>query len=44
MIYKGFEISHNFYGTGEYTVFCDGDDLWFTTETEAKEFIDNKEG
>lgn len=40
MTHKGYDISYNFYGIGEYTVFYGGDDIWFTTEQEAKDFID----
>ena len=39
-MYKGYEISYNFYGNGEYTVFYDGDDVWFRSEKAAKDFID----
>lgn len=39
--YKGYYIEHNFYGKGEYTVDFEGSDLWFTTQREAKEFIDS---
>ena len=38
--YKGFHITFNFYGHGEYTVQYDGDDVIFTTAHEAREFID----
>lgn len=38
--YRGFAIEFNFYGSGEYTVQYDGDDVWFTTLDEAKAFID----
>ena len=41
MEYKGYMIEHNIYGTNEYTVFYQGDDVWFTTLKEAKEFIDD---
>ena len=42
MEYKGYYIEYNLYGKGEYTVqFC-GDDFWFTTEKEAKDFIDKE--
>lgn len=42
--YKGYDITYNFYGNNEYTVeFC-GDDVVFTTEAEAKAFIDQIEG
>lgn len=40
MEYKGFDIEFDFYGSGEYTVQYDGDDVWFTTLDEAKAFID----
>ena len=38
--YKGFDIEYNIYGDGEWTVQFEGDDVWFPTEKEAKEFID----
>lgn len=38
--YKGFDITFNFYRKGEYTVYYDGDDVWFETEEDAKAFID----
>ena len=38
--YKGYFIEYNFYGMGEYTVQYDGDDIEFTTEAEARHFID----
>lgn len=41
--YKGYEISYNFYGREEYTVFFEGDDVWFKTLDEAKAFIDKME-
>jgi len=40
MEYKGYYIEYNFYGKGEYTVQYEGDDVWFNTIKEAKEFID----
>ena len=39
--YKGYGIDYNVYGKGEYTVQYCGDDFWFKTEAEAKEFIDD---
>lgn len=39
--YKGYEIAYNIYGTGEYTVQYCGDDVWFSSEKEAREFIDD---
>lgn len=33
------KIEYNIYGKGEYTVFHNGDDVWFNTEKEAQEFI-----
>lgn len=40
IIYKGYGIDYDVYGTREFTVqFC-GDDIEFPTELEAKEFID----
>ena len=38
--YKGYYIEYNIYGQGEYTVQYDGDDVFFKTEQEAKDFID----
>ncbi len=38
--YKGYVIEYNLYGKGEFTVQFDGDDIWFTSIQEAKEFID----
>lgn len=38
--YKGYYIEFDIYGSGEYTVQYDGDDVWFTTLDEAKAFID----
>lgn len=40
VIYKGYEISYNFYGTKEYTVHYCGDDVFFYSVEEAMEFID----
>jgi len=40
VIYKGYEICHNIYGTGEYSVQYCGDDVIFETSNEAIEFID----
>ena len=42
-MYKGYWITFNFYGKGEYTVQYCGDDVVFDTEEEAKEFIDKIE-
>lgn len=42
--YKGYSIDYNIYGKGEYTVQTwDGEDNWFTSEEEAKSFIDGLE-
>lgn len=38
--YKGYYIEYNIYGQKEYTVQYDGDDVFFKTEQEAKDFID----
>lgn len=38
--YKGYYIDYNFYGKKEYTVQYCGDDVWFATKKEAKQFID----
>lgn len=37
--YKGHEIMHNLYGTQEYSVFHNGDDLIFESLLEAKKYI-----
>lgn len=39
--YKGYFISYNFYGRKEYTVQYCGDDIFFRSEKEAREFIDS---
>lgn len=41
--YKGYYIEFNIYGQEEYTVQYCGDDLFFRTEKEAKDFIDTIE-
>lgn len=41
MTYRGIEIEENFYGQGEFTVQWCGDDVWFTSEEDAKSFIDS---
>lgn len=38
--YRGFYIEFNIYGSEEYTVQYIGDDVVFSSEKEAKEFID----
>ena len=38
--YNGYWISHNIYGSKEYTVQYQGDDVIFGTVEEAKHFID----
>lgn len=38
--YKNYDIEYNFYGQKEYTVQYQGDDIWFKTEKEARDFID----
>ena len=38
--YKGYYIEYNIYGQKEYTVQYNGDDVFFQTEQEAKDFID----
>ena len=40
MEYKGYFIEVGFYGEGEITVQYCGDDIWFKSVEEAKEFID----
>ena len=42
-MYKGYWITFNLYGRGEYTVQDCGDDVVFDTEEEAKQFIDGLE-
>jgi len=42
MEYKGYFIEYNIYGKNEYTVQFFGDDYWFSTEKEAKDFIDRE--
>lgn len=37
------DITYNFYGRGEYTVQYMGDDIFFDTEEEAKQFIEEIE-
>lgn len=39
--YKDYYIEYDFYGENEYSVQYCGDDVIFTTEKEAKEFIDS---
>lgn len=39
--YKGYDIDFDVYGQEEYTVFFEGDDLYFNTLSEAKSFIDS---
>lgn len=39
-MYKGYGIDYNIYGAGEYSVQYCGDDVIFSTEEEAKRFID----
>ena len=34
------DTAYNFYGRGEYTVQYMGDDIFFNTEEEAKQFIE----
>lgn len=38
--YRGYYITFNFYGRGEYTVQYCGDDVMFNTVEDAKEYID----
>lgn len=38
--YKNYDIEYNVYGQKEYTVQYRGDDVWFKTEKEARDFID----
>ena len=38
--YKGYYIEYNIYGQKEYTIQYNGDDVFFQTEQEAKDFID----
>lgn len=39
MKYKGFDIEYNFYGTDEYSVQIEGDDVIVRTVSEAKKVI-----
>lgn len=39
--YRGYFITYNAYGSEEYTVDIDGDDVWCDTFSEAQEFIDD---
>ena len=39
--YRGYFITYNAYGSEEYTVDIDGDDVWCDTFSEAKEVIDD---
>lgn len=41
-MYKGISITYNFYGRHEYTIQYMGDDYFFRTKQEAKNFINNK--
>lgn len=41
--YKGYYIEHNLYKQNEYSVQYCGDDLMFTSEEKAKQFIDSLE-
>lgn len=41
MNYKGYIIEKDIYHRGEYTVQVYGDDYWFQTVDDAKEFIDS---
>lgn len=38
--YKGYYISYNLYGKGEYTVDIEGDDVWCNSPEEARKVID----
>lgn len=38
--YKGLWIEYDFYGEGEYSVQYCGDDVMFSSEAEARAFID----
>ncbi len=42
--YKGYDVTFNLYGDGEYTVQFNGDDVWFDSFDEAKAFIDEISG
>lgn len=39
--YKGHIINYNIYNKKEYTIQIFGDELYFKTEKEAKDFIDS---
>lgn len=41
--YNNYWIEYNIYGQGEYTVFYNGEDVWFDTVSEARKFIDSLE-
>ena len=40
IFYRDYDISYNVYGNNEYTVQYCGDDVIFTSVSEAKKFID----
>ena len=39
--YNGYVIEYNLYKRSEYTVQFEGEDIWFDSEQEAKDFIDS---
>ena len=39
--YKGYDIYFNVYGQNEYTVWFEGDDIYFRSLNEAMDFIDS---
>ena len=41
LTYRDYDIEHNLYGKGEYTVQYCGDDIWFDSLDEAKLYIDD---
>lgn len=43
MRYRGYVIEFNVYGKDEYTIQFEGDDFFFQTLDEAKQFIDKQE-
>lgn len=43
LMHNGHWIEYNYYGKGEYTVFIDGEDVWFDTEEEARKYLDKIE-
>lgn len=40
--YKGVQYHFNKYGRTEFTLFCNGEELFFALESDIKYFIDNR--